>query len=203
MEASFRWTQSDGSVYKFDKLDTYSFEPTPAYVKSSVVGNNVEEFIISAENNYQVPVYMVTGIKIARGAESAISRSREMGMDARLGIDGTSTGVPLAVGPKLSVKSKDAADVSFTNSSDFVFAYRVREIYYEKGVLKTKTHNKGELADNSGRGICRGNKVDYALEVSGLVSEDIGAGTLDRKGSECLDDDDEECEVVLPQVKRV
>jgi len=202
-EASFKWSNSDGSVYKFDKLDTFSFEPTPAYVKTSVTGNDVEEFIKAPENNYQVPVYMVTGLKIARGAESAITHARELGVDARLGIDGTSAGTPAAGGPKLTLEAKDTNDVSFKDSSDFVFAYRVREIYYEKGSLKTKPYNKGELADKSGPSVSRDTKIEYTLKVSGLMSEDIDASMVGQKGSGCLDDDDEECEVVLPQAKHI
>lgn len=68
----------------------------------------------------------------------------------------------------ISEKSfKDSDKVSYGDSSDFVFAYRVREIYYEKAKLKTKEHNQGPLFDTEGRGVkARGEDIlEYTLEV--------------------------------------
>jgi hypothetical protein len=199
-EASVNWDAKDESVHQFKTLDTYSVEPVPDYYKRSVLIPEVQETIKSPENDYQIPLYMITGVKIARGAGQSLLKSRELGVDAKFGVDGTSAGVPGAVGPKVTITSKDSDKISYKDSSDFVFAYRVREIYYEKGVLKTKEHNKGALYDkNIGEAKPPAQETnEYAVEVTGLAKRDVEAKAVDLEAVGSIDDDDEECEIVLP-----
>ncbi|KAJ5735195.1 uncharacterized protein N7483_000320 [Penicillium malachiteum] len=62
--AGTHWDNAAGGAYKISTMDTYSIEPTPEYVEKSVASVSAET--LRAGSN----LYMVTGVKIARGVTS-------------------------------------------------------------------------------------------------------------------------------------
>ena len=54
-----------GSLVRIEKLETAEFEPSAAYVLQSVAGRSVRDDVEGREG--QAVLYMVTGIKVARG----------------------------------------------------------------------------------------------------------------------------------------
>jgi hypothetical protein len=53
-------------LYTFKKIDTEFFQPDKQYIKKSLKADEVGTFM--KEEKYKTPVYMITGMKIARGA---------------------------------------------------------------------------------------------------------------------------------------
>lgn len=197
-EASVNWSRTQDSVYSFAKLDTDTIDPTKEYVAQCVTTLLVAAFII--ESNYKKPVYMITGVKTARGADAAFGKSRTMGANSQFGVVGTSTGAPAAGGPKMSFHTSDSEKTSFGGSADFVFAYRLREIFYEKGQVKHKEYNRGALYNtsvSSEETQAQHCKPESFLKVVGIARSDAADGLGDKSKDVGLDDGDEECFVIV------
>ena len=75
---------------------------------------------------------MITGLKIARGVSAETTESKGNGVDGELVVDATATGIPVFGGPKAKWTSKTNENVSFTGSSDFVFAFQLIKISSRK-----------------------------------------------------------------------
>ena len=117
----------DSSVLKFKRLETLFFspDPSPEYVKSSMLQPIVKQ---NFENNLRKTPYMITGIKIARGAEGIKRKVREANGNAQVKINGRTGGESTSGGPQIRWKRSLMNGETFTASSDFVFAYRLRKI---------------------------------------------------------------------------
>ncbi|KAF3317975.1 hypothetical protein TWF173_009795 [Orbilia oligospora] len=176
------WGRSKGSVYTIPKMDTYSIEPTPEYVKASTSLASSDS--IRKGSNF----YMVTGVKIARGGSATNVESKDIGADVILGVDVTTASIPIEVGVEVGYSTGGYNNQSFGSSSDFVFAYRVREIFYEKRILKTREYNKGAVL---GEGLPseswkEGNKAQFTIDEAEIGDEDFIA----EGGIDVFEDDD-------------
>lgn len=124
-------------------------------------------------------VYMVTGVKVAKGLSFEGSQVRAVGVGGAVTVDATALGgVPVSGGPKGEVQRKVEIKEAYGASSDFVFAYRVQRVYINWlwGSVKSKEKVGGEL---SGIG---GNDEDWEEEEEEDVvePEGIGAVSLER-----------------------
>ncbi|KAK2820011.1 hypothetical protein FQN49_007810 [Arthroderma sp. PD_2] len=131
---SGQWGKTQDGAYKIPTMDTYSIEPTPAYVKASV--ESVAMDILKAGYN----LYMITGVKVARGGEGSNKESMNSGAGLKAGMD---TWVPLEGSEQISYSKGKYNNSGFGSTGDFVFAYRMRELYYRKGVVDHREYNKG------------------------------------------------------------
>lgn len=197
-EARVTWHNSNGDTYEFKKLDTDFIDPTTEYYKQSVLAPSVAQYIV--ETKFRKSIYMITGVKIARGADVEQARSEEAGTHLRIGVNGTTAGSPVAAGPEVSISSSGSETTSSKGSSDFVFAYRLREIYYSKGKVKHREHNKGALQDLSGSSTEKSKGdvfVNLPLEILGYAVEDVsGEDSAVSKGLAVDEDNGEECNIV-------
>ncbi|KAK4034629.1 hypothetical protein C8A01DRAFT_38888 [Parachaetomium inaequale] len=208
IDAGVSWDRGAQSTFAFPVLDTYSVEPTPAYVAASVA-LAVEAGAVGRGEN----LYMVTGVKVARATADAVggdgdgegggaavgsgsiavseSRLRGFGLTARVGV------AEIPVGPEVEVSWSRCTGQAFDGSSDFVFAYRVREIFYEKGVLRTREYNKGALLGEGVGYTASGEGVDgdgWCVESAELGDEDVA---VDGEVYSFLDDDGEGCDMII------
>ncbi|KAF5268313.1 hypothetical protein FOXYS1_806 [Fusarium oxysporum] len=104
-----------------------STEPTDDCVKDGV------KAVASEAVKRRQRLFMVTGVKIARGSVGSFSSLRRVGGGARAGFGGESLGVPFDGGPQFTISRDIYDEETHGESSDFVFAYRVRRIVYPKG----------------------------------------------------------------------
>ena len=109
------------NAYKFDKLETVFFDPPKECIDYFMQSSAVSSYI--AESNFKNSVDLITGVKIARGAEVTILRSRGCATSSRIGADGTLASFHVAAGPEFSAFTHNSDRQSFGGSSDFVFAY--------------------------------------------------------------------------------
>lgn len=128
------------------RLETQAFQPDDAYIYQSLQDSNVQDYLEAGW--FKKPVYMITGLKIARGVTAETSQGAEYGIEGKLGVDGTSAGVPVGAGPNGKWVSKTRETITFTGSSDFVWTYRLIMIRSLKNEGFTeKDYNKGALYD--------------------------------------------------------
>lgn len=130
-------------------METTYFSPTVEYVREAVQAEEVRAFL--RKKHWLVlkrPVYMITGLKIARGAKAATKMLRETGVHAQVSVDlsAVTGGVPISVGPKLGHDRERGEQMNWNAGDDFIFAYRLRKIVLKKGVeVKSEMLVKGAL----------------------------------------------------------
>jgi hypothetical protein len=188
--ARTHWDKAEDGAYTVPMMDTYSIEPTPAYVKASAASVSAE--ILKSGDS----LYMITGVKIARGGEGSNTESKNFGADTTVSVDATAAGAPIEVGEQVSCSRGAHNNQGFGSTGDFVFAYRVREIFYKKGVLKTKEYNKGAVL---GEDMIPNSKNDRRelelfIEDAKIDDEDVKSG---GEIYSFIDGDGEECDIVF------
>ncbi|KAJ5747484.1 uncharacterized protein N7511_009180 [Penicillium nucicola] len=151
-------------------------------------------------SRYRKPLYIITGLKIVRGAKTAVTR-RERGVGAQLGVevDGTiwSGGtVPLGGGPELDIGRSKSQEVSWKESGDFVLAYRVRKIKVNKrtnGVTRDEDYIKGAMLGVDSQGIS-GDLIDISDGEQFDLEEQDWETTSVVEGDEMLN-------IAMPKLK--
>ena len=184
--------KSGDDNYEFSEMETKFFEPSFQYIAQSMEVPAVTEYM--RKTAFRKKIYMVTGLKTVRGAKVASERKRGIGADAQVGIGGAAAGLPIQLGPDLSGKVSKVDRESFGGSSDFVFAMRLREIFYQKGRqtgLMDKEYTKGAFYDLTFD--LDGNPIDTGItEVSGPEPEPESEPKLEILGSASRDSEAEE-----------
>ncbi|KAK0659787.1 hypothetical protein QBC41DRAFT_44080 [Cercophora samala] len=106
------------------ELETREFVATEEYINKVLKQDSVRGYL--DERKYRAPVYIVTGVKIARGALVSLEKTKEV--DARVGLSGPE-GIA-EVKPMLQFARNRVEAVSFDTESEFVMAFRVRRIKF-------------------------------------------------------------------------
>ena len=123
-DISVNFAKEDDTLLKFRKLETFVIEPSRKYIEASMRMAPVQDFLL--ENPKSHSLFMITGIKIARGAECTKRRNRTGGVEGTASVDLTNTtGVPVSVGSQGSLSRRREHRETFSGSSDFIFAYRL------------------------------------------------------------------------------
>jgi hypothetical protein len=177
-------------------------------VQSAISREEVVSQINRSKFNFKKRLYMVTGVRVARGAKLHQKGSESVGGDAGVGVDLSAFGVaPVTVGVGGARQSTSEENYGFKKSSDFVFAYRVCEIHYGKDVY-VKPYNSGEtFGTNDGK---NGDELSedededkpQRIVVEDIESSDYSGGRVPHQsstlpGDEKSTDWDEEEEFVL------
>lgn len=76
--------RGSNDVIQVPELETGEFVAMEEYIPRVSEQDDVKGWL--TERKYRVPVYIVTGVKIARGASVSLERTREV--DARVGVSG-------------------------------------------------------------------------------------------------------------------
>lgn len=143
-------TRSDISVFGFDTVETIQFIPKPEYLEKCIAGPAVKRYL--EKSRYRKPVYVITGIKIVRGANAKTCQNRSKGGETKVEADLTTiSGAPIALGPEVNFRTESTTEMCFGGSSDFVFAYRVRKILVAKKdstIKRDKDYTKGAMLDS-------------------------------------------------------
>jgi hypothetical protein len=115
-------------IYAFKQLDTMYFTPTVAYLKASMNAPDVADWIDGA--NF-APVYIVTGLKIARSPSVNMKKGNDWEFSGHLGLQDPA-GVPLRVGPKINPSGSRKSEEGWEESDDFIYGVRVKKLVYKK-----------------------------------------------------------------------
>lgn len=114
------------TAYNMTALETvyYTDMPTMAQVKERVRDPDVKE-LMRPDNPFSKPVFMITGIKIARGFSLSAGGSSADG--GTLGAEGPA-GSPATVGGNVGVAFSKGHNFGFDSKGDIVFAYQLMVI---------------------------------------------------------------------------
>lgn len=159
-----------GVYYKKDKddvlscktLDTVTFDPTTEYITRTMDLPEVKNFMQGSK--FKAPVYLVTGLKIGRGASLRTSSSQDKGVKLDGGL--SAPGYPIEVGGEggAHVRKKDGE--SWDGSTPFIVAFRVRKVWYRHGDIKHKAHNRNVVMQD---GTLAQEAPDVTLQTDDVV----------------------------------
>ncbi|KUJ09274.1 uncharacterized protein LY89DRAFT_676086 [Mollisia scopiformis] len=143
-DVGYNRDRKDEEVYKCKRLETEHFQPNKKYIFDSLGDSEVKAYI--EEGLWKKPVYMITGVKIARGFSVTTEKKKSNGGEGKAGVDTTSIGIPVQVGPEVKVVYTKKEKMTFKKSTDCVFAYRLIKIQSKKGdKFSEDDYNKGTL----------------------------------------------------------
>lgn len=184
--------QGRQDLCRFSRLETRYFEPSTAYIEESLKGEGVQAYI--SATRYRKPIYMVTGVKIARGASVTGRTVKKHEGTVKAGFDATVLmGVPVSGGPLVEMSSSTEREVKFDNCSDYVFAYRVIKVRISKkgNVKRHKDFITGALLSMDERTCNKGNFMVCNWGVENLVatSEELKGSDIVSNAYEDGEDD--------------
>ncbi|KAG4444054.1 hypothetical protein IFR05_000514 [Cadophora sp. M221] len=153
-------------TYRFEKLEEISFTATKAYMTESMNKPDVKEFV---EGGGWDPVYIITGLKIARGPSVELKKGKKLAVKANLGLTHPGGVQGFDVGPKAEYETDPSSSVTFEKSDDFIYGIRVKRLYFKRGLFLKKPggvvgehfHSGATLVDNDS---VFGNNLDEVEE---------------------------------------
>lgn len=189
-ELSWASERSGDDIYHFRSFDTVYFTPKKEYLDKSMNEEDVRDYI---ESHGYAAVYMITGLKIARGPSVKMSNGRKTTFNGELGVQQPG-GLPVELGPKLNVSKEARMEMGFEDSDDFIFGIRVRKLAFKKhwltrivqdGVVDMEYNARATMYSDEGKEIQQEGVLDlgdeYELEeqtqVEVQVKESDGEGT--------------------------
>jgi len=130
------------NAFAFDTVTTVSFEPTPQYVDEAVKAPAVQAYLREPKQRFApvVSLFLVTGMKLVKGAKIKYSTSGNTAVTGNIGTDVALLG--MTFGPKGHWTRTNDAETEFNRDSEFVFAFRVKRLRFGRKV-KTEEYNKG------------------------------------------------------------
>lgn len=188
-------------------METKYFIPTDEYVEEALRQQEVISKL--SKQGYTEKLYMIIGLKIARGAQVTTLVSSAKGGDAKVSVDGSSFGAAgLKLGPELELSHAHLIYKSSKPESDFVYAYRLREIlYYQQSrPIATRDYTKGAAAGLNHGALNSKEEEEVAsaliddFDFDGVVNEDVGREDLTSEGDvyeEVDEEDGQEVDVIV------
>ncbi|EWZ81465.1 hypothetical protein FOWG_14468 [Fusarium oxysporum f. sp. lycopersici MN25] len=136
-------------IFKFETLETTEFIPTSEYLQNCVESRDVREWL--ERSGSSKPFYIITGLKSVTGASATTLKSRTVGGNLSVEVDGTilSGGtVPIGGGPGIEGKAGTSQGTKW-EGGNFVFAFRVSKVRVKKtGKIKSEDqYTKGANLD--------------------------------------------------------
>ena len=178
-------------LYECKTLETQYFQPDEVYIAKSLQDPIVKAY---TEKFWNSCVYMVTGIKIAKGATAKTSNGTGLGGEVKAGLDGTPAGVPAGGGPEVKGEKKDKMTVRFGGSEDFILAYRLIRIKPKKdGSFVETDYNKLTLLHDDDK--MQAAKIIEALKESWDIA-DLVTPCDDLEGMSVVSVPDEDCNII-------
>ena len=156
------------NTFAFDKITTLSFEPTQEYVEQAVKAPAVQAWLREPRQKF-APVnalFLVTGMKLVKGAKIKYATSQSTAVKGNLGIDVTALGT--TVGPKGYWKRADEDAIESNREDEFVFAFRVKKLKFGRRV-KLEEYSKGAFMSIGGK-----EDVDECVLVEDVDGAGIG-----------------------------
>ena len=149
-EGDLEHTKKTANTFAFDTVTTISFEATQEYVEESVKASAVQAWLKEPRQKFS-PVselFLVTGMKIVKGAKIKYSTSQNTKVEGYIGIDVPTLG--MTFGPKGHWTSTNDDTTEFARESEFVFAFRVKRLRFGRRV-KLEEYNKGAFMSIGGK----------------------------------------------------
>lgn len=163
------------NTFQFDTMTTLGFEPTADYVHEAVLAPSVQTYLKDHKHRFAptVSLFLITGMKIVKGANIQYSASETSGVAANVGIASSALG-GMSVGPKGHWTRTTEDENEFKRAAEFVFAFRVKRLRFKKSV-EAEDYNKGAfLSINDGKD----NDGTHHVLIDDQVGSDIQTANL-------------------------
>ncbi|EGX90029.1 hypothetical protein CCM_06449 [Cordyceps militaris CM01] len=169
--------------FTFETMVTKEAYPSDEYLQHMVSQGPVRKYL--ERFDFKRPVYVVVGTKEVSKANVKHVATRSLGADLRLSADLTMTGTltsVTSVGPEASTAHSRRDMTGFQDSSDFVFAFRLRKLVIDpqfniSSYDDAKGGVLGDDAENSNRiPIVRLEKTDSTAPAVGGRQEIVEEG---------------------------
>lgn len=206
LDANGLFSCGNSTKIQINSLTTTQFRPTPQYLEKNILSHNeVKNYI---KNHPNKSLFMITGLKVAHGANIEITSHRTKGANLQVGVDATAfTGFPISAGPHASVQNEHYENFKFTTSKDFILAYRLHRIIVRWGkVSDDKEHTKGaELLHRESFKPTAYNLKEREIDGLDIDEQDFGSDDNDNIPFEFrleeVEDENDECQVIIPDVE--
>ena len=149
-EGDLEHTKKTAHTFAFDTITTIAFEPTQEYVEEAVKAPAIQAWLKEPRQKFALvsELFVVTGMKIVKGAKIKYSRSQNTKVKGNIGIDVPTLG--MTFGPKGIWTSTNDDTTESTRESEFVFAFRVKRLRFGRR-LKLEEYNKGAFMSIGGK----------------------------------------------------
>ncbi|PLB51604.1 hypothetical protein P170DRAFT_433514 [Aspergillus steynii IBT 23096] len=130
------------NMFAFDTVTTLAFEPTQEYVEEAIKAPAVQTWLREPRQKFALvsELFVVTGMKLVKGAKIKYSTSQSTTVRGNLGIDVNTLGT--IFGPRGQWTSANDDATESNRQSEFVFAFRVKRLRFGRR-LKLEEFNKG------------------------------------------------------------
>lgn len=175
-DASLKGKKSDDDVYHIQKLETVNFFPNRKYLSACIELLDVKDYLEGT--NYTEPVYLITGLKVVRGATIEMTRGREVDGSAKIGATVPGGAVDVNVGANVAIESASAMSTTFNKPADFVLGIQVLKLYHsafpfwKERSLKSRLVSEGAMLVDDDDDAQASEEEDKFL-IAGLDDEDL------------------------------
>lgn len=125
---------STSESWHFHTLEGQIFVPRLAEINVSLKSEEVLSQICRSKFNFRKRLYMVTGVRIAKGAKMTSGESASIGGEAMVGSIANYPSLQAGIDANAMKASSNARSSQIV--SEFVYAYRLCEIHYGKEVAR-------------------------------------------------------------------
>ncbi|EHK17757.1 uncharacterized protein TRIVIDRAFT_66658 [Trichoderma virens Gv29-8] len=141
-EVNVERSNKRANAFAFDTVTTLAFEPTQEYVQEAIKAPAVQTWLREPRQKFSpvVSLFLVTGLKLVKGARIKYLTSRSTTATGNIGIDVPALGTTF--GPKGHWVTTNDDQTEFNRESEFVFAFRVKRLKFGRR-LKVEDYNKG------------------------------------------------------------
>ncbi|KAG9253123.1 uncharacterized protein F5Z01DRAFT_689255 [Emericellopsis atlantica] len=149
-EVDIEHSNTTADTFAFDTVTTLAFEPTQEYVEEAVKAPAIQAWLREPRQKFALvsELFLVTGMKLVKGAKIKYSTSQSTTAKGNLGIDVTALGTTF--GPKGHWTDTNGDATEFNRESEFVFAFCVKRLKFGRR-LKLEEYNKGAFMTISGK----------------------------------------------------
>lgn len=182
VDAKAEINQNAAEEYHIEEMKTKWFVPSSSLQKKAAESDKVADFL--EVKGGKEPVYMVTGIRTAKGTTVTTKKKFAKNLRAWFGIDLSSAAVPFTVGTDAAEDASELELVSFKRPGEMIFAYQLHEIRRVGEEVSGKEYHTGALLGLDEKQISKsisGNMVDESSDDAECI-----AAKDEQDNSECV-----------------
>lgn len=187
------------SNYSMESIQTSYIVPDPGYLRKRLRDPDVALWIEGRGLFRSKSLYMITGVKIARGLVQHKAKSARTDVSGGITSDATPVGVPIQVGLNGEYVSQNSDETTSKSSTDIVFAYQLRKVKEKNAGISNKPFNTGAFLSTGGQSQSSQPLPDFEFDDHDAVATDIDGE--DQPSVQMVDVQDilegQECNVVL------
>jgi len=183
-EAGIELGSSGTDTFTFESETEEWFAPSMQFVRQSIEQPAIQMYLKGSPG--RTPLYIVTGVRIAKGITAGTSVNKEKSISGQVSVDASSTGVPISVGPVVQHSRGSGEEVQWKCEGPLVFAYQLARIKPNKADWTAKSYRKGAFfgTERPQRDVEIGLDDDDFLDELEFV--DIREGIEDADGTACV-----------------